>query len=165
MLWSALRVGWLRAPAPTIRRLVARKAALDLATPALDQALVLHCLPHLDPIAAQRREQLRLARAHLRSRLRADLADWHDETDDAGPFLWLRTHLHDADPIVQTAATVGVRLTSGRTLSPSERWNAHIRVALTAPDDALDAAVDRLADALIDPMAMADSPRPTSSRM
>jgi DNA-binding transcriptional MocR family regulator len=147
-LWSALRVGWLRAPAPTIGRLVARKAALDLATPALDQALVLHCLPHLEPIAAQRRHGLRQAREQLRHRLRADLPHWHDETDNAGPFLWLRTHLDDADPIIQTAATAGVRLTAGRTLSTSERWNGHVRVAVTAPQDTLDAAVDRLANAL-----------------
>ena len=146
VLWSALRVGWLRAPAPTIKRLVARKAALDLATPALDQALALHCLPHLEPIAAQRHERLREARAHLRGRLRADLPHWHDEADDAGPFLWLRTHLDDADPIVQTAGAAGVRVTAGRTLSPTERWNAHVRVALTGSDDALDDAVDRLAD-------------------
>lgn len=150
VLWSALRIGWLRAPAPTIRRLVARKAALDLATPAIDQALVLHCLPHLDPIAAQRRERLRQARTHLRNRIRADLPHWRNDTSDAGPFLWLRTHLDDADAVVQAAATAGVLLTAGRTLSPSERWNAHVRVALTAPDDAFDTVVDRLADAPTD---------------
>ena len=148
VLWSALRVGWLRAPTPTISRLVARKAALDLATPALDQALVLHCLPHLEPIAAQRRHRLRQARDHLRTRLRIDLPHWYDDTDDTGPFLWLRTHLDDAEPIIYIAATAGLRLTAGRTLSASDRYNGHVRVALTAPYDTLDAAVDRLANAL-----------------
>ncbi|MGI5176201.1 PLP-dependent aminotransferase family protein [Dactylosporangium sp. CA-152071] len=146
VLWSALRVGWLRAPAPAIARFSARKAALDLATPALDQALVLHCLPHIDALAAHRRQQLTHQRTHLRRRLRQDLPLWHDASGDSGPFLWVRTHLDDADPIVQAAARVQVGITAGRTLTPTDRWNSHIRIAVTTTDTALDAAVDRLAD-------------------
>ncbi|MEV4135635.1 PLP-dependent aminotransferase family protein [Dactylosporangium sp. NPDC049742] len=146
VLWSALRVGWLRAPAPTIARLSARKAALDLATPALDQALVLHCLPHIDTLAAHRRRQLAHQRSHLRHRLHQDLPSWSDAGGDNGPFLWVRTHLTDADPIVHAAAGVHVGVTAGRTLTPTDSWNSHLRIAVTATDDALDAAVDRLAE-------------------
>ncbi|MFF5233515.1 PLP-dependent aminotransferase family protein [Dactylosporangium sp. NPDC000521] len=146
VLWSALRVGWLRAPAPTIARLSARKAALDLATPALDQALVLHCLPHIDTLAAHRRQQLAHQRSHLRHRLNQDLPSWSDAGGDNGPFLWVHTHLTDADPIVHAAAGVRVGVTAGRTLTPTDSWNSHLRLAVTATDDALDAAVDRLAE-------------------
>ncbi len=145
VLWSALRVGWLRGPAPTITRLCARKAALDLATPALDQALVLHCLPHLDALAAHRRHQLAHARAHTRQRLAEQLPDWHDESHDHGPFLWLRTDLSDADPLLHAAHRAGVGLTAGRTLTPTDHWNTHIRLAITASDDELDTAIERLA--------------------
>ncbi len=148
VLWSALRVGWLRAPEPTISRLTARKATLDLATPALDQALVLRCLPHLEPIAADRRERLRHARGQARTRVAERLPHWRDETEESGPFLWLRTHLDDADPIVHHADRAGVRIVAGRTLSPTDRSNAHVRIAITADDDALTTAVDRLASGL-----------------
>ncbi|MEY2580900.1 MAG: hypothetical protein QOE09_749 [Ilumatobacteraceae bacterium] len=147
VLWSALRVGWLRAPAPTITRLSARKAALDLATPALDQALVLHCLPHLDALAAHRRHQLAHARAHARQRLAELLPGWHDESHDHGPFLWVRTDLDDADPLLHAAVQAGVGLTAGRTLTPTDHWNAYVRLAITATDDALDTAIQRLAEA------------------
>lgn len=146
VLWSALRVGWLRAPAPTIARLSARKAALDLAGPALDQALVLHCLPHIDALATHRRQQLAHQRTHLRRRIEQDLPLWHDESSDSGPFLWVRTHLNDADPIVQAAAKAHIGVTAGRTLTPTDHWNSHIRIAVTTIDTALDTAADRLAD-------------------
>jgi len=41
-----------------------------------------------------------------------------------------------------------VRIIAGSTLSPTDRWNAHICMAITADDDALIAALDRIADAL-----------------
>ncbi|MGB8862377.1 MAG: PLP-dependent aminotransferase family protein [Ilumatobacteraceae bacterium] len=145
VLWSALRVGWLRAPTPTITRLSARKAALDLATPALDQGLVLHCLPHLDVLAALRRQQLSHSRSHARQLLAEQLPDWHDEGHEHGPFLWLRTNLHDAEPLREAAHRAGVGLTAGRTLTPTEHWNGHIRLSITASDDELDTAIDRLA--------------------
>lgn len=146
VLWSALRVGWLRAPAPAIARFSARKAALDLAAPALDQALVLHCLPHIDTLATHRRQQLARQRTHLRRRMQQDLPHWHDTSSDNGPFLWVRTHLDDADPIVHAAARAHIGITAGRTLTPTDAWNSHIRIAVTTTDTALDTAVDRLAD-------------------
>jgi DNA-binding transcriptional MocR family regulator len=148
VLWSALRVGWLRAPAPTIARFGARKAALDIATPALDQALVLHCLPRLEELAAQRRQQLAQGRAHLRHRLHQDFPQWQDATGDSGPFLWIRTHLDDVGPFVHAAARAHVGLTAGHTLTPTAHWNSFVRIAVTAPDAALDTAVGRLSTAL-----------------
>jgi DNA-binding transcriptional MocR family regulator len=150
VLWSALRVGWLRAPAPTITRLSVRKAALDLATPALDQAIVLHCLPHLDALAAHRRHQLAHARAHARVSLAEHLPEWHDESQDHGPFLWVRTDLHDTDILVHAAALTGVGITAGRTLTPTDHWNTYARLAITTTDDELDTAIQRLADAAHD---------------
>ena len=84
----------------------------------------------------------------LRTCIAGRLPDWNDETDDSGPFLWLGTHLDDADPIFHYADRSGVRIIAGSTLSPTDRWNAHICMAITADDDALIAALDRIADAL-----------------
>jgi DNA-binding transcriptional MocR family regulator len=147
VLWSALRVGWLRAPAPTITRLSVRKAALDLATPALDQALALHCLPHLDALAAHRRHQLATARERARVSLADQLPEWHDESHDHGPFLWVRTDLDDTDTLLHAAAHTGVGITVGRTLTPTDHWNTHVRLAITATNEALDTAIQRLARA------------------
>ena len=44
----------------------------------------------------------------------------------------MRTDLTDADPLVQAAAAVQVGLTAGRNLSPTDRWNSYLRIALTA---------------------------------
>lgn len=147
VLWSALRVGWLRAPTPTIARLSARKAALDLATPALDQALVLHCLPHLDALAAHRRQRLVQARAHARAVLADHFPGWHDGSHDHGPFLWVNTDLDDTDALVHAAAHAGVAITPGRTLTPTDHWNSHVRLAITTSNDAFDTAIQRLSNA------------------
>ena len=148
VLWSALRVGWLRAPTPTITRLSVRKAALDLATPALDQALVLHCLPYLDALAAQRRHQLAHARANARASLAEHFPEWRDEGHDHGPFLWVRAD-HD-DTLLHAAAHRGVGITAGRTLTTTDHWNTHVRLAITTTDHELETAIQRLADAARD---------------
>lgn len=45
---------------------------------------------------------------------------------------------------MHAAARVQVGVTAGRTLTPTDRWNSHIRIAVTATDAALDTAVERL---------------------
>lgn len=62
---------------------------------------------------------------------------------DGGP-LWVRTHLEDVGAFVHAAARAHVALTTGHTLSPTARWNSFIRIAVTAPEGALDTAVGRL---------------------
>ena len=144
VLWSALRTGWMRAPAPTIARLTARKASLDLASPALDQALALHSLPYLEPLAVQRRERLQTARHYFRGRLVTEFPGWFDESHESGPFAWVRTDLDGVDGLIQTAAITGLRLTPGSSLSPTDRWNAYLRIAITANDETLETALFRL---------------------
>lgn len=59
-----------------------------------------------------------------------------------------RTSEPELPTVFHYADRSGVRIIAGSTLSPTDRWNAHICMAITADDDALIAALDRIADAL-----------------
>ena len=64
-VWGGVRVGWIRADRPLIRRLLAVRSPGDLGTPIIEQLLVTRALPHMDDILDLRREQLRAGRDRL----------------------------------------------------------------------------------------------------
>ncbi|HET6672125.1 MAG TPA: PLP-dependent aminotransferase family protein, partial [Agromyces sp.] len=58
-VWGGIRVGWIRADRPLIRRLLAVRSPGDLGTPILEQLLVTRLIGRMDEILELRREQLR----------------------------------------------------------------------------------------------------------
>ncbi len=146
IVWQGLRVGWLRAPRSIIERLSRRKAAADLATPPLDQALALMCLPQYTEIVQTRQRDLARGRLTLVTAMSELLPSWEFPPLGEGPFLWVRTPLDDATPLVQRADRGGVRLTPGRVLSSSGNLDGYVRIAHDAPAHDLRLAIERLAD-------------------
>src|SRR5207237_923440 len=57
--WAGLRIGWIRAAPATTARLVAARAALDLAGPVIEQLVAAQLLSRADDVLPGRREQLR----------------------------------------------------------------------------------------------------------
>ena len=55
-VWGGLRLGWIRAEAPLIRRLVANRSHNDLGTPILDQLVVKQVLRRMDEVLAKAEE-------------------------------------------------------------------------------------------------------------
>ena len=64
-VWGGLRVGWIRAERPLIRRLLAVRSPGDLGTPILEQLIVTRLIDRMDEILELRREQLRAGRDRL----------------------------------------------------------------------------------------------------
>ncbi len=83
--------------------------------------------------------------AGRRERLREGLltAGWVVEPSPAGLYLWASHHDLDCRGSVQRLAEAGILVAPGEIYGP--RGGQHIRVALTATDERIDAAVSRLA--------------------
>jgi succinyldiaminopimelate transaminase len=90
-------------------------------------------------------DEQRARYAARRDRLRAALtgAGWTIEHSEAGLYLWASRPGHDCWGSVQMLAEAGVLVAPGEFYGPAGQQ--HIRVALTATDERVDAAVSRLA--------------------
>jgi succinyldiaminopimelate transaminase len=89
-------------------------------------------------------DEQRARYAARRDRLRAALtaAGWVIEHSEAGLYLWATRPGHDGWGSVQVLAEAGVLVAPGEFYGPAGRQ--HVRVALTATDERIDAAVARL---------------------
>jgi succinyldiaminopimelate transaminase len=90
-------------------------------------------------------DEQRARYAARRDRLGAALAaaGWVIEHSEAGLYLWATRAGHDCWASVRALADVGILVAPGEFYGPAGRQ--HIRVALTATDERVDAAVTRLA--------------------
>lgn len=90
-------------------------------------------------------DEQRARYAARRDRLRAALtaAGWVIEHSEAGLYLWARRPGQDCWASVQTLAEAGILVAPGEFYGPA--GGQHIRVALTATDERIDAAISRLA--------------------
>ena len=90
-------------------------------------------------------DEQRARYAARRDRLRAALtaAGWVIEHSEAGLYLWATRPGHDGWGSVQVLAEAGVLVAPGEFYGPAGR--PHVRIALTATDERIDAAVARLA--------------------
>jgi DNA-binding transcriptional MocR family regulator len=75
-IWGGLRIGWIRADRPLIRKLLASKPATDLGTPILEQLVVARMLPQLSEILEERRGQLKAGRESVRRLIAHHFPDW-----------------------------------------------------------------------------------------
>lgn len=146
-IWSGLRIGWIRGPAPLIERLARHKALADLGSPVLDQALAARLLPRLETIAANRRELLARRLHHLQHLLTRALPSWRWHSPEGGSALWVELPGTDAQIFAQVALRHGVEVVPGSATDPSGRHDNHIRLPFTLPEADLTELVTRLVTA------------------
>jgi aspartate/methionine/tyrosine aminotransferase len=93
-----------------------------------------------DAHADEQRARYAARRARLRAALAA--AGWATEHSEAGLYLWAARPGLDCWGSVQRLAEAGILVAPGEFYGPAGR--EHVRVALTATDERIDAAVARL---------------------
>jgi DNA-binding transcriptional MocR family regulator len=143
--WGGLRTGWVRAPAGIIARLGAAKAAADLGSPPLGQAVVAALIrEHHDDIIAWRRSWLRPRYDTLATALATYLPSWRWRTPDGGPMIWVRIP-SDENAFTQAALRAGVAVLPGRLLTIGARSTGYLRLAINADPAVLTDAVRTLA--------------------
>lgn len=146
-VWDGLRIGWVRAPRPTIERLARLKALADLATPVMTQAVAEELLNCGDDTFARRREQLRHRRDVMAGLLREHLPSWSWDEGAGGLCLWVDTGLEDSAAFCTTASSHGVALIPAAASSATRRFSRHLRLPYSYPVDTLREATVRLAAA------------------
>lgn len=144
--WGGLRVGWIRATAPLIRRLADCRAGLDMAQPVIEQLIATELLADPDILPAQR-ALLRGRRDVLAGQLRETLPSWSFQVPAGGMALWVDLGAPISTALSLAAARLGVVVPSGSRFGEAAGLENRLRIPFTAPDERLRIAVERLARA------------------
>lgn len=161
LLWSGLRVGWIRAPHDLMDRLIKARLQLDLGTALFDQLVVTELLDDSEVIAS-RRAQLRQRRDVLAQAIGERLPDWRFRLPEGGMTLWLRLPSGSATQLAANLETVGVHVPPGPMFSVeggNDRW---LRIPYVRPEEELIEAVRRIAEFWPRASAGASGSRPSA---
>lgn len=143
--WGGLRLGWLRAPAELVGRLVVARPVTDLGCPVFEQLVLAELLAGPPGLLAPRLAELRVQRAALLAALARHLPGWSARVPGGGLSLWCALDGAGSSRLAGLAPQHGLRVMPGARFSAHgglERW---LRLPYTLPPDALDDAVGRLA--------------------
>ena len=142
--WGGLRIGWLRASAELVNRLLAVRRGLDLGSPVFEQLVLAELLAAGPSALLERRSRLAEQRDALADAVRLECPDWSFRLPDGGLSLWCRLPAPVSTRIAAVAQNFGVRVAPGSFFAPSgglERW---LRLPYTRPVEDLREAVRRL---------------------
>ncbi|SDL00524.1 DNA-binding transcriptional regulator, MocR family, contains an aminotransferase domain [Nonomuraea jiangxiensis] len=142
--WGGLRIGWIRATAALARRLAMYRSSVDIASPVLEQLVVVRLFDRLAETRAERRRTLRASRDALVTGLRTQLPEWTFTVPRGGGTLWVRLDGVGATPFAEAALTHGVRLAPGPWFGLEGTLESYLRLPYTQPPQVLTDAVTRL---------------------
>ena len=146
-VWGGVRVGWIRADRPLIRRLLAVRSPGDLGTPIIEQLLVTRVLEHMDDILELRREQLRAGRDRLETLLADAFPDWRVPHVDGGIVTWVGLGAPVSSQLALAARTQGLIIAAGPRFGIDGAFERFLRLPICYPAETTDAAVQALARA------------------
>src|SRR5580693_8744792 len=147
VLWGGLRVGWIRAGEPLRSAIVARKAALNLGTAVISQALAARLLAAIDADwLAAHRAALTQRRDLLLALVARHLPAWRAQRPAAGLSLWAQLPLDNADAFAHAAAARhGVTIMAGGAACADGRHRHFARLSFAEQPGTLELAAERLA--------------------
>lgn len=137
---AGYRAAFVAGDPALVGELLAVRKHAGMIVPAPVQAAMRAALDD-DAHAAEQKERYRARRALLRGALEG--AGWRIEHSDAGLYLWASHPDHDAWGAVAHLAERGVLVAPGDFYGPAGA--RHVRMAFTATDERVGAAVERLA--------------------
>lgn len=146
-VWGGLRVGWIRADADVIRRLVAARPAHDLGTPEFEQSVATATLGSFSAVVAQRSDLLRAGRDAAAGALTDLLPQWQVPRVDGGVSLWVGLDAPLSSALVMDARSRGLLLSAGSRFAVDGGHDRHLRIPFTSSPDELVRAIGILADA------------------
>ncbi len=144
-VWGGLRIGWIRADASLIDRLVAARPARDLGTPEFEQAVATRLLARMPEVLAQRSTVLRDGRDALADALGASLPAWRVPQVAGGVAMWVELDAPLSSGLVLAARARGVYLSAGSRFAVDGAHDRHLRIPFTAPAEVRRRAVGVLA--------------------
>ena len=146
VLWGGLRVGWIRTDDPLRSAIVARKAALNLGTAVISQALTAQLLAATGSAwLAAHRGALTQRRDLLTALIAGHLPAWRAQPPQAGLSLWAELPVGNADAFTQTAARHGVTIMAGSAACVDGEHRQFVRISFAEQPSTLELAAERLA--------------------
>jgi len=150
LVWSGLRIGWIRAADHVIISLGHAKAIADLGTSLLSQLVATRLLERL-PELAEHRNQVLAARCRQAMGLFEELLpDFDVRRPSGGACLWVGMPAGDAGEFAHVALRHGVATLPGPLCSARGGHRDRIRVAFTSDPTSLLVGIERLALAWTD---------------
>ena len=147
-VWGGVRVGWIRAERPLIRKLVAARAAGDLGTPILEQLIVAELLrERWQAVIDGQTAVLRAGRQHLEKALAQRMPDWTVPHVDGGLSVWVGLGAPLSSQLTLAARTQGLLVAAGPRFGVDGAFERFLRVPIGYTADETDRAVDALARA------------------
>jgi DNA-binding transcriptional MocR family regulator len=149
--WGGLRIGWVRAPAELVERIVSIRSAVDLGAPVFEQLVLTELLTDPEPVLRQRRAMLAHRRDVLLDALAAHCPQWTIRRPGGGQSAWCELDEPVATRLAVAAESYGLRFVPGSRFGADGGWERFVRVPFTLPPaDLLDAAarLGRLARAV-----------------
>jgi DNA-binding transcriptional MocR family regulator len=143
--WGGLRIGWVRSTAALVRRLAVLRAAVDISSAVFEQLVVAGLFGRIEESRAERRRTLGESRSALVAALRRELPAWSFAVPAGGGSLWVRLDSPVATPVVETAASCGVRLAPGSWFGAEGTLERYLRLPFTQSPQVLGDAVARIA--------------------
>jgi DNA-binding transcriptional MocR family regulator len=143
--WGGLRIGWIRAPKPYVRRLIETQATMDNGAAPYEQLVVTDLLADAEQILEHQRRRMRTQRDHLVEQTRAALPEWEFAIPRGGLSLWFRLPTESSNLITALARKRDLVLTPGPRFYPRGGGRRHLRVPYVAEPAVLTEAVRRLA--------------------
>jgi succinyldiaminopimelate transaminase len=138
---AGYRAGFVTGDPALVRELLEIRKHAGLLLPAPVQAAMAAALGDDEHAEAQ---QARYAARRARLRPALEAAGWAVSHSEAGLYLWAAHPAHDCWGSVQLLAGAGILVAPGEFYG--QAGQRHVRVALTATDERIDAAVSRLAE-------------------
>jgi DNA-binding transcriptional MocR family regulator len=144
VFWGGLRIGWIRASAPLVRRLAALRPAVDLGGAVLDQLVTARLLDDVEMVVAERQTALRTARADLRAGLARAFPGWRPNDPTGGLSLWVDLGEPVSSRLAGAARRHGVLLAAGPRFGVDGAFERHVRLPFTLRPDRMAEALDQL---------------------
>jgi DNA-binding transcriptional MocR family regulator len=144
VFWAGLRVGWIRAPRPVIAQLGRLKAVTDLGTSLVSQAIAVNLLADAGRIWELRRRELAERLSLLQNLLGRHLPGWTWRPPGGGLCVWARLPDGSSTDLAQIAGRHGVLIAPGPVMSPTGRFDEHVRLPFDYRQETLEQGIGRL---------------------
>jgi DNA-binding transcriptional MocR family regulator len=148
--WGGLRLGWIRASAPTVQRLAATRVGVDTASPVLEQLIGVHLLDKADQVITLRRKQLKAQRDELLDAVHEFLPDWGIVKPSGGVTLWAELDGAISSALARASEPMGVRLAPGPRFGVDGTLERFLRLPFTQTIPELRDGIKRIAAARYD---------------
>ncbi|HYI34302.1 MAG TPA: PLP-dependent aminotransferase family protein [Glaciibacter sp.] len=144
-VWGGIRIGWIRAERPLIRKLVAARSSNDLGTPILEQLIVTRLLADMPAILERRNAQLRIGRDHLEGLLADRFPEWTVPHVNGGITTWVNLGAPVSSQLALAARNYGLLVPAGPRFGIDGAFERFLRLPFSYPLEDMDRAVDALA--------------------